>query len=256
MILALDVGNSNVYGGVFEGDQLRIQFRKSSTQGFSSDEFGLFLRAVLRENSIDPARVRTIAICTVVPDVIHSLRNCCKKYFGLAPFVLGPGVRTGLNIRYRNPLEVGADRIANAISATHLHPGRDLIVVDFGTATTFCAISAEREYLGGVIVAGLRISMEALESKTAKLPSVEILVPESVVGKGTVESIQSGLYYGNVGIVNELVKRISEESFGGRRPLVIGTGGFASLFEKAGIFDVVIPDLVLKGLFLAVKLNL
>lgn len=173
MILALDVGNSQIFGGVYEKDQLKFRFRKTSKTGASSDEIGIFLRSVLRENGMDPSQVQNIAMCSVVPDVVHSMKNACKKYFNINPFVLQAGVKTGLKINYRNPLEVGADRIANAISATHLYPQKNLLIVDLGTATTFCAVSKNKDYLGGSIAAGMRLQMEALESQTAKLPSVE-----------------------------------------------------------------------------------
>lgn len=255
MILTLDVGNSQIYGGVFIDDKLRLRFRRNSRTGASSDEIGIFLRSVLRENDIDPKNVKQIALCTVVPEVLHSVKNACLKYFNLTPFVLQAGVKTGLKIRYKNPLEVGADRIANAIAGTHLYPHQDLIIVDFGTATTFCAISADKDYLGGVIIAGLRISMEALESRTSKLPSVEIIRRDECLAKTTVDSIQSGLYFGTMGQVKEIVGRISQEAFGGKTPKLIGTGGFASLFSKAGIFDEENPDLVLNGLHTALKMN-
>jgi type III pantothenate kinase len=255
MILALDVGNSQIYGGVFDKDDLKLRFRKTSKAGSSSDEIGIFLRSVLRENDIDPSQVKEIAICSVVPDVVHSLKNACKKYFDLNPFLLQVGVKTGLKVCYHNPAEVGADRIANAIAATHLYPGKNLIVVDLGTATTFCAITKNREYLGGTIVAGLRLNMEALESKTAKLPSVEIVSRTEALGRGTVESIQSGLFFGHIGTMKEITERLTKECFGGEKPVVLGTGGFAGLFEKSGVFDAVLPDLVLKGLLLSLKLN-
>jgi type III pantothenate kinase len=255
MILALDVGNSQIYGGVFEKEKMLLSFRRNSKQGSSSDEVGVFLRTVLRENDIDPTKVTQIAFCSVVPDVIYSLRGACKKYFGLNPFILQAGVKTGLKIKYRNPLEVGADRIANSIAATHLYPGKNLIVVDLGTATTFCAISKEKDYLGGSIVAGLKLSMEALEAKTSKLPTVEIVSMNEVLGRSTIESIQSGLYYGHMGTIKEISERISHESFEGDKPFIIGTGGFANLFEKEKIFDVVHPDLVLKGLLYSLKMN-
>lgn len=255
MILALDVGNSQIFGGVFENDQLKLRFRKTSKQGSSSDEIGIFLREVLRENGIDPKRVRQIVICSVVPDVVYSLRNACRKYFDMNPFLLQAGGKTGLKINYRNPVEVGADRIANAIGASQLYPQKNLIVIDLGTATTFCAISKTRVYLGGVIVAGLRLSMEALESRTAKLPSVEIVPCEHTLGRSTVENIQSGLYYGHLGIMKEITSRLSSECFDGEKPFVIGTGGFSSLFEKEKIFDAVLPDLVLKGLLFSLKMN-
>jgi type III pantothenate kinase len=173
--------------------------------------------------------------------------------------VLQAGVRSGLRIKYRNPLEVGADRIANAIAATHLYPGRDLLIADFGTATTFCAVTAERDYLGGVIVAGLRISLEALETRTARLPAVEILPQHgrTCLGRSTVESLQSGAYFGQLGAVREIFARLQSENFpdAQRPPLRLGTGGFAGLFEQEGVFDEVIPDLVLRGILLATSLN-
>jgi type III pantothenate kinase len=256
MILALDVGNSQIYGGVFESGRMLFQFRKSSKQGNSSDELGMFLRSVFRENDADPKLVRHIALCSVVPDLVHSLKNACLKYFDIQPFILQAGAKTGLKIRYRNPLEVGADRIANAIAGTHLFPQQNLIIVDFGTATTYCAISAERDYLGGVIMPGFRISMEALESKTAKLPAVEILAPEEVVGRSTVESIQSGLYYGNLYALQGITRRIRRDCFDDANTVVLGTGGFSRLLEKEKCFDHLIPDLVLIGLVRALEINL
>ncbi len=255
MILALDVGNSQIFGGVYEKDQLKFRFRKTSKTGASSDEIGIFLRSVLRENGMDPAHVQNIAMCSVVPDVVHSMKNACKKYFNINPFVLQAGVKTGLKINYRNPLEVGADRIANAISATFLYPQKNLLIVDLGTATTFCAVSKNKDYLGGSIAAGMRLQMEALESQTAKLPSVEIVSMDLALGRSTVESIQSGLYFGHLGTMRELISRMTVECFDGEKPYVIGTGGFSSLFEKDKIFDVVQPDLVLMGMMLALKMN-
>ncbi|MCM2282281.1 MAG: type III pantothenate kinase [Bdellovibrionaceae bacterium] len=255
MILCLDVGNTTIHGGVFDGDTLEVQFRRTSEFRASSDELGLFLRGVLRENGVEHTQIQKIAVCSVVPDAIHSLRNCCIKYFGQTPFILQAGAKTGLKIKYRNPLEVGADRIADAIAATHLYPGRNLIVGDFGTATTFSAVTKEREFLGGVILAGLRLSMEALEEKTAKLPSVEIISMKQALGRSTVESLQSGLFFGQIGMAKELTRRITEEVFADDPPIVIGTGGFSGLFEKSSLFDATVPDLVLRGLNLALKMN-
>lgn len=255
MILALDVGNSQIFGGVFDQGNIKLRFRKTSKTGASSDEFGIFLRTVLRENNLDPRAVKKIVACSVVPDVVHSLRNSCRKYFDVNPLFLEPGVKTGLQIQYRNPIEVGADRIANSIAATQMYPQKNLIIVDLGTATTFCAISQKKEYLGGVILAGLRLSMEALESQTSKLPSVEILGMKDVLGRATVESIQSGLYFGHIGAMKEIIGRLSNECFGGQKPFVIGTGGFANLFEKEQVFDVIQADLVLHGLYQVLTMN-
>lgn len=255
MILCLDVGNTQIYGGVFDEGRIRLRFRRNSRTGASSDEIGVFLRSVLRENDIEPKSVKQIAICTVVPEVLHSLRNACLKYFNVTPFTLQAGVKTGLKIRYKNPLEVGADRIANAIAATQMYPQQDLIIVDFGTATTFCAITADKDYLGGAIIAGLKISMEALESRTSRLPSVEIVKREEALAKTTVEGLQAGLYFGTIGQVKEITSRMTQEGFAGKQPKLIGTGGFASLFAKSGIFDEENPDLVLHGLYTALKMN-
>lgn len=259
MILVLDVGNSQIFGGLVEeksaGRHILFRFRKSSTAKSSSDEYGLFLKEVIRENGFDSKKVTQVAICSVVPEVMHSLRGACQKYFGITPFILQAGVKTGLKIKYKNPLEVGADRIANSIGAVSRYPGKNLIIVDLGTATTFCAISKDRDYLGGTIMAGLKISMEALESKTAKLPSVEILPTEVALGKGTVESIQSGLYFGHLGAMKEIIDRFMQEVFLGEKPFVIGTGGFSRLFERERIFDAEIADLVLLGMLDAISLN-
>lgn len=255
MILCLDVGNTQVYGGVYDGETLRVQFRRTSQLQSSSDELGVFFRAVLRENGIDPDEVEEIAICCVVPDLLYSLRACCQKYFSLDPLILRPGTKTGLKIRYRDPREVGADRIADAVGAVNLFPGRNLIVADFGTATTLCAITKDREFLGGNIIPGVRLAAEALETRTAQLPSVEILPPASSVGRSTVESIQAGLYWSNVGMVKELVSRITAEVFADEAPLVVGTGGFAQLFNREKLFDEVVPDLILTGLREVIRLN-
>ena len=169
--------------------------------------------------------------------------------------VLKPGVKTGLKIAYRDPKEVGADRIADAVGAIKLFPGRNLIVADFGTATTLCAITKHKEFLGGNIIPGVRLAMEALETRTAQLPSVEIVTPSSALGRSTVESIQAGLYWSNVGMVRELVSRITAEVFSDAPPLVIGTGGFAQLFNREKLFDYLVPDLILTGLMEIVRLN-
>lgn len=256
MIMTLDVGNSQIYGGIFSQDKLILQFRKTSKMGSSSDEFGLFLRSVLRENDVDPKKIQQIAFCSVVPDIVHSLRNACKKYFNLNPFILQAGTKTGLKIKYRNPVEVGADRIANAIGAVQIYPGKNLIIIDFGTATTFCAINLDKDYLGGLIVPGLRLSMEALEAQTAKLPAVEIVTVTEVIGRSTVESIQSGLYFGHLAMVKEVTQRIKKEHFDNKNTVIIGTGGFSRLFEKENVFDALIPDLVLMGLKISLKANM
>lgn len=255
MILCLDIGNTQIHGGVFDGSKLTLQFRKTSRQQTSSDELGLFFTSVLRENGINPKEVTNISLCSVVPDMLHSTSSACIKYFKMEPFILRAGVKTGLNIKYKNPSEVGTDRIANAIAAMKLYPDKNIIVIDFGTATTFDVISKQKEYLGGVIMPGIRISMESLVSNTAKLPKVEIARPEIVVGKTTIESIQSGLYYGQIGMVRELTKQISSEVFGDDEPVLIATGGFSTFFDEANIFEIIVPNLVLQGLNEVLQMN-
>lgn len=255
MILVLDIGNSQIFGGVFADGQLSLQFRRATRAENTSDEIGLFLRQVLRENGFEPTSVTAVAICSVVPDMVHSVRNASLKYFGVRPFILEPGARTGLRIRYRNPLEVGSDRIAGAIAAAGLFPGKNAIIVDFGTATTIDALTADRDYLGGLIVPGLRVAMESLGARTARLPKVEIRKPPELIGRSTTESIQSGLYFGTVAILRQLCAELREGYFAGSPTVVIGTGGFARMFEDEGVFDAHVPELVLIGLREALLLN-
>lgn len=255
MLLTLDVGNSQLHGGVFDGDTLRLQFRKTTQPIGSSDEFGVFLRTVLRENDLDPREVGRVAICSVVPPVAYPLRAACLKYFNREPFVLQAGVKTGLKIKYRNPGEVGADRVACAIAAAQMHPGKDVMVVDCGTATTVEVITASGDYLGGAILPGIGISAEMLSSRTAKLPRVEIARPDAALGRTSAESIQSGLYHGHVGAIRNVVSELVGECFQGKRPQVVGTGGFARMFAAEELFDEIVPELVLFGLKRAEELN-
>jgi type III pantothenate kinase len=251
----LDVGNSQIFCGVYDGEDLKTTFRRTSSIRASSDEFGTFFRATLRENGIDPEQIEMAAICSVAPDAVHSLRNCFRKYFRFEPFVLQPGAKTGLKIRYRNPLEVGADKIANAIGAMSRFPGRNLLIIDFGTATTLCAVTKDKEYLGGIITPGIQISMAALESHTARLPVVEIVRPSEVLGRSIVESIQSGLYFGTLATVRSLAAAVTKEHFSKAQPFVVGTGGFGRLFAAEHLFDEFVPELALMGLRRALQLS-
>ncbi len=254
MMLCLDVGNSHIYGGVFTEDEIVLRFRHTSAVR-TSDEFGIFFKNVLRENQCAPENIKKIGICSVVPQLDYSLRSACIKYFSVDPFFLQAGVKTGLNIKYRNPNDVGADRIANAIAATHQFPNKPLIIMDFGTATTFCVINEHKTYLGGVILPGLRLSMDALSNNTAKLPPVDLVRVDEVIGHSTVESIQSGIYFGALGSAREIVKRIKQEIFSKQEVLILATGGFAQFFEKEKLFDYLLSDLVLHGVRIAINLN-
>ena len=255
MLLCLDVGNTQIHGGVFDGETLRCQFRKSTHPLDSSDELGIFFTAVLRENGVEPRAIKRLALCSVVPAALHSLRSACLKYFHREPFILQAGVKTGLKVRYRNPHEVGADRIAGAIAAMRRHPRQDVLVVDCGTATTLDVVTAAADYLGGVILPGVGVSAAALASNTAKLPRVEIVRPESVLGRTTIESIQSGLYHGHIGAIRHILAALQNEAFAGAKPRIIGTGGFVRMFEGEALFDEIVPELVLWGLKHAEAMN-
>ena len=255
MILCFDIGNTDIYGGVCRGRELLLEFRKSSHVRPSADEFGVFVVQILATKGIAIEEIGAVAVASVVPDCNHIVMQACRTYLGIQPLLLQAGVRTGLKIRTKNPAEVGADRIANAIAAVELCPGQDRIIVDMGTATTFCAVNRKDEYLGGVIAAGMALSMRALAQNTAKLPFVDLEAPSTCLGKSTVDSIQSGLYFGHLGLIREVTNRLREEAFAGRKPVVITTGGHARFFKEETIVDHHVPDLVLRGLCRAVELN-
>lgn len=255
MLLCLDIGNSHIYGGIFQGEQLSFQFRYPSTNRCTSDELGLFLKNYLREMNIVSSQIKAVAYCSVVPSLDYSIRSAFVKYFGLEPFVLQAGVKTGLQIKYKNPTEVGADRIANAIAAHHLFPEKNVIIVDLGTATNFEVIAANGTFLGGAIMPGLQMQMRALNEHTANLPPVRILKPANALGQTTTSNIQAGLYYGHRGAIREILTSITHEMFEGKKPTVLGTGGFAQLYESDQIFDAIFPDLVLQGVRIAYEKN-
>ena len=255
MLLCLDVGNSHIFVGVFDQHKLVTTFRYNTSSASSSDQIGVFFRGVLREKNIDIHSIEAVAMCSVVPHLDYTVQSACQKYFGISPFIIQPGVKTGLHIDYHNPLEVGADRIANAMGAVAQFPGRPLLLVDLGTATTFCAVSADKHYLGGVIQVGMRLAMDALQGNTAKLPAVEIAKPREVLGRSTKHSLQSGVYYSQLAMIRAMVLQISAEVFTDEPPCVIGTGGFARGFSEEGVFDVIVSDLVLYGLREAYAMN-
>lgn len=255
MLLCLDVGNTQVYAGLFENDKILCRFRRTSKDQASSDEYGIFLRTALRENGFNPALIKHIVMSSVVPEINHSLASACIKYFNVRPMIVDNAARHGLTICLDTPTELGADLVANAVGATHLYPNQNLVIFDFGTANTACVINAKKEYLGGLITPGLRLSMLALEQQTAQLPTVELKVPEVMVGKNTPQYIQAGLYYSALGMAKEFLKQVRENEFKGQKMRAIGTGGFSRLFEKAGIFDALEPDLVLIGLQQVYRLN-
>lgn len=232
MLLAIDVGNTNIVFGVYKGKELLYDWRISTDKNKTSDEYGLLFEQIFRYNGISTNDVDDVIISSVVPTLMHTLSAMSIKYFNKEPLVVGPGIKTGMNIKYENPRELGADRIVNAVAAYEKYGG-PLIIVDFGTAITFCAISKEGDYLGGIITPGIIISSEALFLKTAKLPKVELVKPKNVIGKNTVNSIQSGLVYGYIGLVDYIIeKMIDELKDEGEVRNVVGTGGFATLIAS------------------------
>jgi type III pantothenate kinase len=226
VLLAIDVGNTNTVLGAFDGERLRQHWRIETSHTRTSDEYGVLLRQLFAVDGLDPTRVAAIAVSSVVPSLQLALEQMCARYFGARPMFVGPGVKTGMPILYDNPREVGADRVVNAVAAFERWR-TGLVVVDFGTATTFDAVSPRGEYLGGAICPGVAISMEALFRHASKLPRVEFARPPQVVAKNTVASMQSGLVYGYVGLVDGICARMAEEL--GFAPKVVATGGLAAL---------------------------
>ncbi|ACK94648.1 type III pantothenate kinase [Bacillus thuringiensis] len=253
MIFVLDVGNTNAVLGVFEEGELRQHWRMETDRHKTEDEYGMLVKQLLDHEGLSFEDVKGIIVSSVVPPIMFALERMCEKYFKIKPLVVGPGIKTGLNIKYENPREVGADRIVNAVAGIQLY-GSPLIIVDFGTATTYCYINEEKHYMGGVITPGIMISAEALYSRAAKLPRIEITKPSSVVGKNTVSAMQSGILYGYVGQVEGIVKRMKEEAK--QEPKVIATGGLAKLIsEESNVIDIVDPFLTLKGLYMLYERN-
>lgn len=247
MLLAIDIGNTNIEFGVYEQAGIRARFRLGTNREITSDEIGLFMMQFFSINGIDKAQIEDIIITTVVPQVMYSLSNAMKKYIGLTPLVIGENIRCEIENRYDNPKEVGADRLVNSLAAFERYGG-PLIIVDFGTATTFDVVSKDGAYLGGSIYPGVKISVEALFEKTAKLPRVELVKRESAIGKNTIGSVQSGVMFGYVGAVLHIVAQIEREL--GEKARVIGTGGLANMIgeQQPGIFYAIDRTLTLDGL--------
>jgi type III pantothenate kinase len=254
MILVMDVGNTNIVLGVYEGKKLLISWRMATDKERTSDEFGMFIVSLFNNEKLDILDVEATIIASVVPQIMYSLEHAIRKYFKKEPIVVGPGIKTGINIKYENPREVGADRIVNAVAGFELYGG-PLIVVDFGTATKFEAISSKGEYLGGAICAGVRISADALFQRASKLPRIELSKPENVIGRNTVSNLQSGIVYGHIGQVEYIVNRMKKE-MNEEKVKVIATGGMARLIAGgAEAIDEINSQLTLDGLRIIYERN-
>ena len=253
LLVLVDVGNTNTVFGLYQGDELVESFRTSTDKERTADEYGSFLLPLFARRGIDPASAEAVVISSVVPPLHHTLDNLARRYFGTKPLFIEPGVRTGMPIRYDNPTEVGADRIVNAVAARELY-GAPVIVVDFGTATTFDLVNAAGEYAGGIIAPGIMISAEALFARASRLYRVDVRKPAELIGKNTAGAMQAGIYYGYVGLVDGILERLLAEMPDVKT--VVATGGQADLIASGSKFiREVDPMLTLIGLKLIYDRN-
>jgi type III pantothenate kinase len=254
MLLAIDIGNTNITLGLYEGDDLVSAWRLATVHDRMPDEYGLQLLGLLEQADSTIDDVKSCVLASVVPPLTATFLQACESYLNQNPLVVDAGVRTGLQIRYEDPkYSLGADRVADAVAVQHLY-SVPACVVDFGTATTFDAISAKGEYLGGAIAPGIGIASDALFQRTAKLPRVELVRPPSVIGKNTVHAIQAGLIFGYVGLVEGVVARFREEL--GQDMTVIGTGGLAALIAaETDVIEHLAPWLTLDGMRIIWEMN-
>lgn len=255
MILTMDIGNTNIKTALFEGENMVQYWRLSTNKQMSSDEYGILLANLFRHNDLDMKDVSGIIISSVAPSINFTIEHMVQNYFGIQPMMVVPGIKTGINLKYDNPRELGSDRIANAVAAWELYGG-PCIFIDFGTATTFGVMSAKGEFLGGAICPGLKLASEALVDRAAKLPRFELVKPESAIGRNTIANLQSGIVYGHVGLVTYLIQKMRQEL---KAPdaRVIATGGMALLVAgETDMIDVLDGTLTLKGLRLIYERNI
>jgi len=253
VLLAVDIGNTDITLGVFEGEELHATWHMATGIHRMADEYAALLLNLLRHQGLDASDIKAIALCSVVPPLISTFDELFQRYFHISPLVVGAGVKTGVRIRMDNPREVGADRIVNAAAAHHLYGG-PVIVTDLGTATTFDTVSKEGDYLGGAIAPGIITAAEALFTQAAMLPRVELTRPNHAIGTNTIAAMQSGIIFGYVGLIEGIVARIQREL--GEKAKVVATGGAAELIAKeTTVIDVVNPDLTLIGLRLIYLMN-
>ncbi len=239
MILVVDVGNTNINFGVYEGEKMLVMFKLTAKVDRTSDEFGLNIRELLDLNDIDKNSITGVAIASVVPNVMHSLITAIERYIGCKPLIVGPGTKTGIKVATENPKEMGADRIVDAVAAYEKYGG-PILVLDFGTATTYDLVTEDGSLIVGITAPGIRISAKALWEDTAKLPEIEIKKPASILTKETVSSMQAGLVYGQIGQTEYIIEKVKEES-GLKNLKVIATGGLGSIIsdetDKIEVYD-------------------
>lgn len=254
MFLAIDVGNTNVTLGLFEGESVRATWRLATDIDRLADEYGSLLLSLVQHSGLSVSEVKEAAMTCVVPELEPVFLTVCRRYFGVTPLVVGVGTRTGLKVLYDTPRDVGADRVVDAVAAIHNYGPPPLIIVDIGTATVFDAVNADGDYLGGAIAPGPGIAFEALIQRAAKLYRVEFSRPESAIGRNTISALQSGMIFGYVGLVEGIVARMKAEL--GGQAKVIATGGYAPIIAgETNIIDVVDADLTLKGLRIVFDMN-
>ena len=254
MILTLDIGNSNIKTALFEEGEMAHYWRISTSLSKTSDEYGILLMNMFAHESVKPEEVEGIVISSVVPTINFTIEQMCQNYVHMQPMMVAPGIKTGINIKYENPRELGSDRIANAVAA-YAQYGGPCIFIDFGTATTFGVVDENGSFLGGSIFPGIKVASEALVSGTAKLPRFAIEKPESVIGRTTLTNLQSGMYYGYVGLVKHIVQKMKQE-LGRQDAIVVATGGMALLIsEESKVIDKLDGLLTLKGLRMIYERN-
>lgn len=253
MLLAVDIGNTNVTLGVFDGEKLRATWRMATDVNQMGDEYAALLLPLLNYQGMKASDIKEAAMCSVVPPLVGIFEELLERYFKVSPLVVRAGVKTGVRIVFDNPREVGTDRIVNAAAAHHLYKG-PVIVVDMGTGTTFDIVSKEGEFCGGVIAPGIGIAAQALYTRTAALPRVELVHPQKAIGSNTISAMQSGIVFGYIGLVEGLLARIQKEL--GEKALVVATGGYAELIARGTkVIDEVNPDITLVGLRLIYQMN-
>lgn len=249
MLLLIDVGNTNIVMGIYDGEEFKFSWRLGTKVARTSDEYGLQVDSILRHYGVDVDDIKDVVLASVVPSIQHTLRTMCTRYLGKEPMVIGEGTKTGMKIKYDNPKEVGADRIVNSVAAYQRYGG-PCIIIDIGTAISFDVVSKDGEYLGGAIAPGIGISSDALFSRTSKLPKVELEEPKNVIGKTTVEAIQSGVVYGFIGLVDNVISNILREMHLEKKDVkIVATGGYAKLIaSKSRYVEEYDYDITLQGM--------